>query len=79
MQFYWSMVSSNWEEEIARVFLDMLLEHWIQIWGHSTACAWLEQYKIEKKKSVQKSKGVCKQLLSSSCKVVKPYEDSADS
>ena len=66
VQFYWSMVSSNWAEETARVLLAMMIDNWIKIRGHSTASAWLEAYKREKKKSVQKSKEVRKQLLSSS-------------
>ena len=59
-------MSSNWEEEeTTSVFLDMLVDHWINIRGHSTASAWFEQYKKEKK-SAQKSKGVRKELLLSS-------------
>ena len=64
VQFYWSMVSSNWKDNTASVLLNILIDHYIQIRGHSTASAWLEQYKREK--SVQKSKGVRKTLLSSS-------------
>ena len=64
VQFYWSMVSSNWVEEVASVLLEMMIDKYVKIRGHSTASAWLEQYKRESKKSVQKSKGVRKQLLS---------------
>ena len=49
VQFYWSIVACNWEEETATVLLEMLIEEWI---GHSTATAWLEQYKTEKKKYI---------------------------
>ena len=66
VNFYWSMVSSNWQEEVAMVLLDMLVDHWISIRGHSTASAWLEEEKKDKKKTVQKSKGVRKQLLATS-------------
>ena len=66
VQFYWAMVSSNWQENTATVLLDMMIDLWIQIRGHSTASSWLEKYKQDKKKSVQKSKGVSKQLISSS-------------
>lgn len=63
VQFYWSMVSSTWQENVGTVLLDLMIDLWIQIRGHSTASSWLEQYKQDKK-SVQKSKGVRKQLIS---------------
>ena len=65
VNLYWSMVSSNWQEDVAVALLEMLVDHWIKVRGHSTASAWLEQYK-DKRKSVQKSKGVRKQLLATS-------------
>ena len=64
VQFYWCMVTSDWETEVASTFLDMLIDDFVKLRGHSTASAWLEQYKRESKKSFQKSKGVRKQLLS---------------
>ena len=64
--FYWSMVSSNWEEEVASILLEMVISSYVTIRGHSTASAWLEKFKRESKKSVQKSKGVRKQLISKS-------------
>ena len=63
--FYWSIISSDWEDEVATVLLEMLIDTWINIRGHSTAKAWLEEYKLNKKKPVQKSKGIRKQLISS--------------
>ena len=64
VQFYWTMVASNWQEDAATALLEMMMDLWIQIRGHSTATAWLEKYKQDKK-PVQKSKGVRKQLISS--------------
>ena len=64
--FYWSMVSASWDEEVASEMLTLLIAEYVKIRGHSTASAWLEQYKRDSKKSVQKSKGVRKQLLSKS-------------
>ena len=61
VQFYWSMVSTNRGEEESRVLLGMILEHWIQTRGHSTATAW---HKRDAKKAVQKSKGLRKKLFS---------------
>ena len=60
------MVSANWEGEVASVLLELLINDYVKIRGHSTASAWLEKYKRDSKKSVQKSKGVHKQLISKS-------------
>ena len=66
MMSNWSMISSNWEDEVAEALLQMIIDEYIKIHGHSTASAWLEQYKRDSKKQVQKSKGVRKQLISKS-------------
>ena len=55
VQFYWAMISSSWQEDVATAMLGMLIDMLIQIRGHSTASAWQEKYKQDKK-SVQKSK-----------------------
>ncbi len=47
--FYWSMVSSNWEEKVASTLLEMVISSYITIRGHSTASAWLEKFKRESK------------------------------
>ena len=65
IQLYWSLISSNWEDAVGQDLLEMIADLWIKIRGHSTAKAWLEKYKLEKKKSVQKSKGIRKHLISS--------------
>ena len=39
VNFYWSMVSSNWQEDVAVALLEMLVDHWIKVRGHSTASA----------------------------------------
>ena len=62
---YWSNISINWTDEVATQLLNMMIDTWINIRGHSTAKAWLESYKLSQKKSVQKSKGIRKQLISS--------------
>ena len=59
VQFYWEMVSVDWKEEVTTVLLELVSDEYLKIRGHST-----EKYKKESKKSVQKSKGVRKQLLS---------------
>ncbi len=61
--FYWSMVSVNWAEEESRVLLGMIADLYITIRGFSFASAWMERYKQAHKKTVEKSKGLRKQLL----------------
>ena len=61
--FYWSMISVNWEVEEADVLLKMIIEHWITVRGFSYTSAFLERYKQANKRSVQKSKGIRKNLL----------------
>ena len=67
IQSSWSTIAVDWEEETATLLLNMIVDTvaWIKIRGHSTARAWLESYKLQQKKSVQKSKGIRKQLISS--------------
>ena len=65
VDFYWSIISADWEPETAAILLKMIIEMWLKIRGHSTARAWLELYKQTQKKSVQKSKGIRKQLVTS--------------
>ena len=62
VQFNWSMVAADWEEEEAQALLELVVDLWITIRGFSFASAWIEAFKAEHKKSVQKSKGVRKQL-----------------
>ena len=66
IQSCWSTIAVDWEDETATLLLNMIVDTWIKIRGHSTARAWLESYKLQQKKSVQKSKGIRKQLISSS-------------
>ena len=59
VQLYWCMVTVDWMTEVASTLLDLLIDNYVKLCGHSTASAWLEKYK---KKSVQKSKAVHTQL-----------------
>lgn len=63
--FYWSVVAANWEEEEAGVLLEMVIQHWVTIRGFSYASAFVEKYKQKNKKTVQKSKGLRKNLINS--------------
>ena len=50
-QFYWSIISANWEDETATTLLKMIMDMWIKIRGHSTANAWFESYKLTQNKN----------------------------
>ena len=62
VQFYWSMLSANWEEDDGQTLLHMLVTRWTTLRGFSFASALMEKYKQKACKNVQKSKGVRKQL-----------------
>ena len=51
VQFLWSMVSANWEEESAAVLLQMIVNQWVKIRGFSYASAGVEEFKIAQKKT----------------------------
>ncbi len=62
--FLWSMVAAEWEEEESKLLLQMIVDLWVTIRGFSYASAWVEKYKLVNKRTVQKSKGVRKGLVS---------------
>jgi len=60
VQFHWSILSSDWEEECSST---LLVSQWVNIRGFSFASAWIEEYKTSQKKTTQKSKGIRKKLM----------------
>ena len=52
----------SWKEDVADKILNMIVDLWITIRGFSLASAWVEQFKAHSKKTLQKSKGLRKQL-----------------
>ena len=60
--FYWCIVCAEWEEDTAQILLGMISDLWITIRGFSAVSGWFEQYKKAHMKTVQKSKGIRKQL-----------------
>lgn len=64
VQFYWCIVSSDWDKRSALALLEMIVSDWVKIRGFSLASAWVEKYKVTQKQTTQKSKGVRKQLIS---------------
>ena len=55
MQVPWEDISTNWVEEEQQQLLQMVTELYITSRGYSAAGAFMEKYKQEKKKTVQKS------------------------
>ena len=51
VQFFWLMVSTEWEEESGDVLLEMMVNQYVKIRGFSQASAWLEEYKQTHKKT----------------------------
>ena len=45
VQFLWSIVSADWEEQSEAELLQMIVNHWARIQGFSYASAWLEKFK----------------------------------
>ena len=64
--FYWSIVSAEWEKEVAEILLGMIAELWITVRGFGFARHWMEAYKQRQRKTTQQSKGVRKQLIGKS-------------
>ena len=63
VQFFWCMINSDWGSECASVLLEMVANQWLKIRGFSYASGWIEKLKQMQEKTLQKSKGVRKQLL----------------
>ena len=64
VQFIWNLLSADWEEESSTTLLNMIISEWLKITGLSYTSAWVEKYKDTEKKTIQKSKGLRKQLQS---------------
>ena len=43
--FFWALLSAEWEEEESKALLEVLVEHYITVRGHSCASGWVEKYK----------------------------------
>ena len=60
--FSWSIVAAGWENETSEVLLRLIAKHFITLRGFSFAKSIMELYKKKVKQTVQKSKGLRKQL-----------------
>ena len=64
VQFIWHLLSSEWEEESGTTLLKMIISEQVKIRGFSYTSSWIEKYKASQKITIQKSKGLRKQLQS---------------
>ena len=61
----WAWVSVDMDDELGRKMLKMLVEEWVKLRGFSFTHGWLESYKQQAKKTLQRSKGLRKNLINS--------------
>ena len=59
----WDVVAVNWEREVADKLPRLLLEHHLTVRKHSQASSYMETYKQEHKKTLQKSAAMRKTLI----------------
>ena len=59
--FFWSMLSSSWDEESSKTVFQTVVDLWLTVRGYSYSSTWVDK-KVAEKKSTQKSKGIRKQL-----------------
>ena len=62
VQFYWSMIAIDLDEDIGQELLVQIVQLWLTVRGFSTAGAFVEQYKQATKKSTKKSTSLRKGL-----------------
>ena len=62
VQFYWSMLSIDMEEEHNSELLQHIVQLWLTIRGFSISKAWMENYKWAAKSGISKSKSLRKNL-----------------
>ena len=62
VQFHWCMLTTDIEEDKAKILLTMIVDLFITVRGFSFTKSFMEMYKQATKKSTQKSKGLRKTL-----------------
>ena len=63
--FHWCMLTAETEESHAETIFNMLVSMWITVRGFTFASAFVEMYKQEKKKGLQRSKALRKNIIAS--------------
>ena len=61
--FYWCMVFADVEDSVATTLLHSIIKLWVTMRGFAFASSWIELYKQNAKKSLQRSKGLRKTLF----------------
>ena len=46
VQYFWYLISSDWEESSAKALLEMIINEWVTLRGFSYASAWVESLKL---------------------------------
>ena len=62
VQCHWTAMSAEWEPEESQILFTMVTNLWVTMRGFSYASAWMERWKQETKKSIQKSQPLRKKL-----------------
>ena len=63
VQFYWTLLSSDIEKvENSEALLAEIISLWITIRGFSLSASWMEEYKKNKQKTIQKTTGLHKSI-----------------
>ena len=62
VQYFWKELSAEWEPEESEILFTMITDLWLTMRGYAYASAFMEMYKQETKKTVQKSKGLRKKI-----------------
>lgn len=66
VQYFWEELSVNWGDKASSSLLAENINVWITIRGYAYTSKWMEQYKSNAKKDLQKSKGIRKTLIGKS-------------
>ena len=66
VKFLWCIISADWEDECADTLIETIVQQWVKIRGFSYASACVEMFKTVQRKTLEKSKGLRKQLLPTS-------------
>ena len=64
VQFYWSLICADWEEDSSEALLLMVISQYLKIRKFHYTSAKVEAFKMNNKKTTQKSKGLRKELIS---------------
>ena len=59
----WSIVAADMNKKVGDELIKLIVEEWVKIRGFSFAGSWLKLYKQRNKKTLQRSKGIRKQLI----------------